>query len=232
MRHFSLGHTHGTARQLGGNENSLVTTRFWQGLKITTFLCLGLAPHGWAAPTTSPTTLTYYAVEGETNPPNQTITVLRTGSKSAKLTASDNASWLAVSPTTISSTKTTKLTVAANTSGIGAGTYQANITIKVGTWYTKIVPVTLIVSPATQPPPSTTSSATLTWDAVTGTPISGYKVYVGEAPRQYTQTINVGTVTSSTVNSLTVGRTYYFAVTAYNSAGESDPSNEVSKTID
>jgi hypothetical protein len=30
---------------------------------------------------------------------------------------------------------------------------------------------------------------------------------------------------------LTVGRTYYFVVRAYNSAGDSGPSNQVSKTI-
>ncbi|MDF0665601.1 MAG: fibronectin type III domain-containing protein [Nitrospira sp.] len=122
--------------------------------------------------------------------------------------------------------------VTVNTSGLGAGTYNGTITIKVGTWYTKNVPVTLILSPAPPPPPPTKATATLTWDAVTGTPVSGYKVYVGEAPRLYTRTIDVGTVTSSTVDSLTVGRVYYFAVTAYNSAGESTPSNEVSKSID
>jgi hypothetical protein len=91
--------------------------------------------------------------------------------------------------------------------------------------------VTLTISPTTSsPPPSSTSTATLAWNAATGT-VSGYKVYVGEAPRLYTRTLTVGTVTSSTVSNLTVGRTYYFAVTAYNSAGESAPSNEVSKTI-
>jgi len=129
-------------------------------------------------------------------------------------------------------TTSATLTVAVNTSELAAGTYNGTITVKIGTWYTKTVSVTLILSPATPPPPSPTSSATLTWDAVTGAPVSGYTVYVGEAPRLYTRTINVGTVTSSTVNSLTVGRTYYFAVTAYNSAGESPPSNEVSKSID
>jgi hypothetical protein len=127
------------------------------------------------------------------------------------------------------------LTVAVNTAGQGAGTYNAIITVKVGTWYKKTVPVTLIISPPTSPPPSSsppaTSSAILTWDAVTNTPVNGYKVYVGEAPSLYTRTMNVGTVTSSTVSNLTVGRTYYFAVTAYNNAGESVPSNEVSKMI-
>jgi hypothetical protein len=86
--------------------------------------------------------------------------------------------------------------------------------------------VTLMISP----PSGTTSSATLGWNAVTGT-INGYRVYVGEAPRLYTRTITVGTVTSTTVGSLTRGRTYYFAVAAYNSAGVSPLSNEVIKTI-
>jgi hypothetical protein len=99
-----------------------------------------------------------------------------------------------------------------------------------GTWCTYTVPVTLTISPQSGGGGGATSSATLAWNAVTGT-ISGYKVYVGEAPRLYTRTITVGTGTSTSVNSLTVGRTYYFAVTAYNSAGESTPSNEVSKTI-
>jgi hypothetical protein len=96
--------------------------------------------------------------------------------------------------------------------------------------------VTLAISPSpTTPPPSTTSSATLIWDRVNVTSLSGYKVYVGEAPGQYTRTLTVGNTTSSkvssTVNSLTIGRIYYFVVTAYNDAGESPVSNMVSKTI-
>lgn len=210
----------------------LVLSWFLQ-IGAITFICLGLASEGLATHRVSvtPTSLTYYAVQGASNPPSQTITVSRPYSSSATLTASDNRSWLTVSPTSTSMTSSKKLTVAVNTSGRGAGTYNATITIKVGTWYSKTVPVTLVISPATSSPPSTTSSATLTWDAVTGTTVSGYKVYVGEAPSQYTRTINVGTVTSSTVNSLTVGRMYYFVVTAYNGAGEGPPSSMVSKTI-
>jgi hypothetical protein len=210
----------------------LVLSWFLQ-IGAITFICLGLASEGLATHRVSvtPTSLTYYAVQGASNPPSQTITVSRPYSSSTTLTASDNRSWLTVSPTSTSMTSSKKLTVAVNTSGRGAGTYNATITIKVGTWYSKTVPVTMVISPATSSPPSTTSSATLTWNAVTGTTVSGYKVYVGEAPSQYTRTINVGTVTSSTVNSLTVGRMYYFVVTAYNGAGEGLPSNMVSKTI-
>lgn len=203
---------------------------------VTTFIFLGFASEGLATHLVSvtPTSLTYYAVQGASNPP-KTITVSRPYSSSATLTASDNRSWLTVSPTSTSMTSSKKLTVSVNTSQRGAGTYNGTVTIKVGTWYKKTIPVTLVVSPAATPPPSTpppsTSSATLTWNAVTGATVSGYKVYVGEVPSQYTRTINVGNVTSSTVNSLTVGRMYYFAVTAYNSAGEGPRSTEVSKTI-
>jgi hypothetical protein len=147
------------------------------------------------------------------------------------LTASDNATWLTVSPATKSMTTSATLTSAVSTSGRAAGTYNATITLKMGTWCTYTVPVTVTISPLSGGGGGTTSSAALAWNAVTGTTLSGYKVYVGEAPHLYTRTITVGTVTSTTVSSLTRGRTYYFAVTAYNSAGQSPTSNEVSKTI-
>jgi hypothetical protein len=203
-------------------------------LVITVFICLGLVSEGLAChtATVNPTSLTYNAVVGATSPPNQTIAVSRTYTSQTTLTDSDNASWLSASPATTSMTTSATLTAAVNTSGLAAGTYSATTTIKVGTWCTYTVPATLILSPATSPPPPpTTSTATLTWNAVTGATITGYKVYYGVAPQQYTQSIDVGNVTSSTVNSLTVGTTYYFVVTAYNSAGESSTSNEVSKSI-
>ncbi len=201
-------------------------------------ICVGSVSESAAQTVMSPTSLTYYAVQGATSPPNQTVTVSRTISNKVTLTTSDNASWLSVSPDKTSIETRTTLKVAVNTSGLLAGTYRATITTRVGTWPAATTPVTLIVSPATTSPPSTTSpspsatsSATLLWNPVTGTTVSGYRIYVGEAPRQYSRTITVGNVTSSTVAGLTVGRMYYFAVTAFNGAGESAPSNEASKTI-
>jgi hypothetical protein len=230
MRHFlrRMGCPHPTTQF---RHTTRPWSSLWQVLGITAFICLGFASEGLTQATLSPTSLTYYAVQGATNPPTQTITVSRTSSRTATLTASDNASWLTMSPSKTSMTKSVNLTVAVNTSGRGAGTYKATITIKIGTWWSRKVPVTLIISPTTSSQSSTTSTATLAWNAVTGTTISGYKIYIGEAPKLYTRTITVGSATSSIVNSLTVGRTYYFAVTAYNSAGESAPSNEASKTI-
>ena len=82
-------------------------------------------------------------------------------------------------------------------------------------------------------------TATLSWNAPTtnadGTPLTdlaGYKVYYGTSSHTYSQNIDVGNVTTYTVNNLTDGLTYYFAVTAYDTgSNESAYSNEVSKTI-
>jgi len=227
MRHFLMAHTNQTAPS---HRMTSSTPWFWQALVITTCIWLGLVSEGLASHAVSPTSVTFYAVQGATNPPKQTLTFTKATTNSATLTASDNATWLTVSPTSQSVTTRATITVAVNISGRTAGTYRATTTVKEGTWLNKTIPVTLIISPPSGGGGGTTSSATLAWNAVTGT-VSGYKIYVGEAPKMYTRTITVGTATTSTVSSLTVGRMYYFAVAAYNSAGTSPPSNEVSKTI-
>jgi hypothetical protein len=88
-------------------------------------------------------------------------------------------------------------------------------------------------------PAAFSGTATLSWDAPTtnadGTPLTdlaGYMVYYGNSPGNYFQNMNVDNVTTYTVNNLTDGLTYYFAVTAYDTLGnESRYSNEISKTI-
>ena len=209
-------------------KNYSATLWLWQVLVITAFISFGSASECLAF-TVSPTTLTINAVQGATNPPSQTLSVYRDSSRQATLTDSDNASWLTASPSTTSMTNTAELTVAVDTSGLAAGTYNALITIKVGKRARTTVPVTLIVSPALPPPSATT--ATLAWNPVIDPTLGGYYVHVGTASGLYTRTITVGNVTSYSVDGLTTGTTYYFAVTGYNSAGESPPSNEVSKSI-
>ena len=72
-------------------------------------------------------------------------------------------------------------------------------------------------------------SVTLAWDPDPG--VVGYRLHYGTSRGRYTETKDVGNTTRSTVWSLTAGETYYFVVTAYNTAGlESEPSNEVSFT--
>ncbi|MCM0082099.1 fibronectin type III domain-containing protein [Geomonas sp. Red32] len=87
--------------------------------------------------------------------------------------------------------------------------------------------------------PAEAAQATLNWSAPTTntngstlTDLAGYKVYLGSASHSYQQKIDVGKVTSYAASNLTAGSTYYFAVTAYDTAGnESSYSNEVTKTV-
>jgi predicted hotdog family 3-hydroxylacyl-ACP dehydratase len=68
----------------------------------------------------------------------------------------------------------------------------------------------------------------LAWDPSPSPEVTGYHLYWGPASRSYDQQQDVGFDTSATVTNLVAGTTYYFAVTAYESAGlESDFSNEV-----
>jgi len=77
-----------------------------------------------------------------------------------------------------------------------------------------------------------TSSVTLAWNPVGGSSTAGYRVYQGGASRTYTNSLDAGSATSKTVSELTVGSTYFFAVTAYSTNGlESPYSAEVSYTV-
>ena len=69
----------------------------------------------------------------------------------------------------------------------------------------------------------------LAWNASPEPDIAGYKIYYGTASRVYDWSIDAKKVTTFTVSGLADGRTYYFAVTAYDTSNlESTYSNEVS----
>ena len=72
---------------------------------------------------------------------------------------------------------------------------------------------------------------TLKWDPNPAPNLAGYRIYYGTSSGVYTQEINVGNTTATLISNLTEGRTYFFAVTAYNTAAESLPSNEVSYMV-
>lgn len=85
---------------------------------------------------------------------------------------------------------------------------------------------------------ATTGSASLSWtaptknvDETTLTDLKSYKIYYGTSASDLSKTIDAGNVTSYKVDSLAAG-TWYFAVTAVNSAGaESAKSSVASKKI-
>jgi hypothetical protein len=76
---------------------------------------------------------------------------------------------------------------------------------------------------------------TLTWTANKEPDLAGYKVYVGTASGTYSfpgSAFLTGIVTSFTVSNLPKGQTYFFAISAYDSAGnESVLSAESSKSL-
>jgi hypothetical protein len=80
--------------------------------------------------------------------------------------------------------------------------------------------------------PASAGQVNLAWNASPAPTVVGYYVHYGVASHAYTSRIDAGNRTTYTVPNLTSGRTYFFAVTAYDAArNESPPSNEVSSTI-
>jgi len=171
--------------------------------------------------TISPGSLAFTATQGAANPPAQTIILNSTGT----WTASDNASWLSLSPTSGSNNGT--ITASINTANANPGNNPATITVISG-GVTKTATVSLMLNtPAS-------SSATLTWGANKENDLAGYKVYRATASGAYGAPIATvpGSVTTYQATGLEFGRTYFFVVTAYDIAGnESGYSNEVSKSI-
>jgi hypothetical protein len=76
------------------------------------------------------------------------------------------------------------------------------------------------------------SDITFAWDAPTaGVPPTGYKLYWGTAPGNYTQSVDMGKPENNTYTLKTLdisrGGIWYFAATAYAGSIESVKSNEV-----
>lgn len=95
----------------------------------------------------SPSSLSFTATAGGANPANQSISITNTGGGTLNWTASDNATWLTVSPA--SGTAPSTLTASVNITGLAAGTYNGTITITAtGATNSPVsVPVTLTVNP-------------------------------------------------------------------------------------
>ena len=76
------------------------------------------------------------------------------------------------------------------------------------------------------------ASVTLAWDPNTEPDIAGYKLYYGSPVGTYSEVVNVGNTTNTTVDTLVSGNTYAFYVTCYNTSGlESEPSNVVEYSV-
>jgi Viral BACON domain len=176
----------------------------------------------------SPTSLTFTGTVGGTNPAAKPISISNTGGGTLSWTASDNAAWLTLSP--VSGSNSGTVTASVNMTGLAAGTYNSIVTITASgsTNTPQQIPVSFTLSA------TTAGTATLAWNAGTDSDLAGYKVYRGTASGTYGAPLTTlpKTTTNYTVTGLQNGTTYFFVITAYDSAGnESTYSNEVSKSI-
>ena len=67
------------------------------------------------------------------------------------------------------------------------------------------------------------SSVTLAWNANSESNLAGYRLLYGTTSGVYPVSVDVGNATTATAGGLNPGQTYYFAVVAYNSAGQTSP---------
>jgi hypothetical protein len=104
---------------------------------------------GGASPTigVSPSSMSFSATAGGSNPANQTLNISNTGGGTLNWTASSNQSWLSIAPA--SGTAPSSPSVSVNISGLVAGTYNGAITVSAaGATNTPVtVPITLTVNP-------------------------------------------------------------------------------------
>src|SRR5688572_845980 len=75
-------------------------------------------------------------------------------------------------------------------------------------------------------------SVSFFWNPNPESDLAGYRLYYGEQSRRYTMVTALPATTQATIPGLVIGRKYYFALTAVNTAGiESDFSNELALDI-
>ena len=179
----------------------------------------------------SSTAFSFTATQGAANPASKTLSITNPGTGTLTWSITDNASWLTLTPASGSTTTgASPVTLSVNTAGLLAGPFTAAITVTAtaATNSPQTIPVTLTLSAPT------TSTATLAWNANTEMDVAGYKVYQATASGAYATPIATlpKTALSYTAVGLQVGTTYYFTLTAYDTAGnESQKSAEVSKSI-
>ncbi|HEY4096235.1 MAG TPA: N,N-dimethylformamidase beta subunit family domain-containing protein, partial [Baekduia sp.] len=115
----------------------------------------------------TPASLAFSAAEGGAAPAAKTLTVANTGGGTMGWTASADASWLSVTPS--SGTDGGTLTATPSISGLAAGTYPATVTVTAAGagGSPAAIPVTRTISPP-PPPVLALSPATLSFSATQG----------------------------------------------------------------
>jgi hypothetical protein len=116
----------------------------------------------------SPASLTFSAVEGGSNPGNQTLEIWNSGGVTLNWSLSDDAGWLSEAPMNGDSTgEHDNVTVSVDITGMSAGDYSANITISAAG--ANNTPRVVLVSLHIVPPPKISfNPASLSFSAIQG----------------------------------------------------------------
>jgi hypothetical protein len=178
----------------------------------------------------NPTSLSFSGTAGGANPLAQTINLLNPTGGTLTWSMTESAAWLALNIASgTTTTETDQVSASVNSQGLTAGTYSTVITVAASgaSNSPQQIPVSLTLSQ-----PTTTGSAGLSWTANTEPDLAGYKVYIGTQPGLYNPPTTLGTTNTYTATNLASGKTYYFCISAFDSAGNESPcSAEVSKPI-
>ena len=178
----------------------------------------------------NPTSLSFSGTAGGANPLAKTMNLVNPSGGTLTWSMAEPAAWLALNITSgTTTTETDQISASVGTSGLSAGTYSTiiSVTASGASNSPQQIPVSLTLSQ-----PTTTGSAGLSWTANTEPDLTGYKVYIGTQSGLYSPPTTVGTTNTYTATNLTSGKTYYFCVSAFDSAGNESPcSSEISKPI-
>lgn len=178
----------------------------------------------------NPISLSFSGTASGANPLAQTINLLNPTGGTLSWTLAESAPWLALNITTgTTTTEVDQVSASVGISGLSAGTYSTiiSVTASGASNSPQQIPVSLTLSQ-----PTITASVGLSWTANTEADLAGYKVYIGTQSQLYNPPITLGPVAAYNAANLTVGRTYYFCVSAFDNAGNESPcSTEMSKPL-
>jgi hypothetical protein len=180
----------------------------------------------------NPTSLSFSGAAGGANPLARTMNLLNPTGGTLTWNMTESAPWLALNTAAgTTTTETDQVSASVNIQGLAAGTYSTVIAVTASGAANspQQIPVSLTLS---QPAPATTGTVGLSWATNTEPDLAGYKVYIGTQSQLYNPPITLGPVAAYNATNLTSGRTYYFCVSAFDSAGNESPcSTEVSKPL-
>jgi hypothetical protein len=121
-----------TAGMSAGNYSATITIAAAGATNTPRTLSVSLPLTETAVPTIafSPASLSFSAVAGEANPPNQTLEIWNSGTGTLDWSVSDDAAWLTLAPTNGSSTgEHDVVTASVDIADMTAGDYSATVTV-------------------------------------------------------------------------------------------------------